>query len=1028
MSSYKIIAIFVFASIVGALLLPTFTVDLQPGYGQPVLTIFYSLPGAPPEVIEQLATAPLENKLSQLSGIDKIYSVSAYDKGSIELSFDQHVNIDQKKFEVSSSIRQLYPKLTGKLSYPLVEQRSHTTESRKPLLVYRIIANNTAYQIKSSAEEIFSAALLQTKGIHEVQFSGVENVQLTIQYNEDRLSRHNIDAATLRQTIQIAFQTQYPGQVVLANGHQMSTKIKNQLTDIRQVKELLIPVDNAYLPLQYFANIFIEETQPQQFFRINGLNAVTLSIYADEGVNRIAQAKMVKKEIDKLSHRLPERFQCVMEYDDSEFLDSEIDKNYLRSALAMCILSLFMLIAYRNWRYLVVLFSGMLVTLCITFIAAYWLNIAIHLYTIAGFTISFGMIMDNSIIILDHLIYKNSRKIIIPITAATFTTVAALLLIFLLPEKERLNLTEFSVIVAVTLGCSIVVAIFYIPAIYHSLCGSTKYGGKTTIRKLRIKARILSAYCRTVLFLSHYRRWIILLLVLAFGLPIFMLPAQWSGQDWYNKTIGSDFYQEGIRPYSDKILGGSLRLFVQNVYERSGYRDPEKTRLYVNASLPYGHTLNDMDRIIRNVEKYLQTVKGIDTYMSRVSSGQHGFITITFDEEYEDGFLPYQLKTRLIAQSLNWGGMEWSIYGVGRGFSNSTTESLSNFKVEMRGYNYHELEQQAQLVADELMKHKRIQLVNTNEKLNWNEKATDHLVLKLNIEQLGASGISPWDIASILKEKVASSVSSFTLLLTNKMMPVYLEPVGGRNFSTYQMINEMMETDSASFSLKDRAQIARETTSNAIHKEDRQYIRQLGFDYYGSYQFGDKYLTHVLDSLKPQFPAGYSAQKVTWSFSWEKAKRQYGLLVLLMLIIYLICAVLFESLRLPLIVVFTIPVSFIGLFLVFGLFEFYFDQGGFAAFVLLGGLVVNSSIFLVSRYIQLPNKFHRKVVKATAGQFRPIILTILSTCLGLSPFLLNGQTEVFWFALAVGTIGGLIISVFNTFIVLPVLLIKKTRM
>jgi multidrug efflux pump subunit AcrB len=199
----------------------------------------------------------------------------------------------------------------------------------------------------------------------------------------------------------------------------------------------------------------------------------------------------------------------------------------------------------------------------------------------------------------------------------------------------------------------------------------------------------------------------------------------------------------------------------------------------------------------------------------------------------------------------------------------------------------------------------------------------------------------------------------------------------------------------------------------------------VGFDYYGSSLFGNKYLDEVLARQKPLMPAGYKAEKISWSFSWAKAKRQYGLLLLLILGIYIIGTILFESFKQPLYIVLAIPISFIGLFLNFAVFEFYFDQGGYAAFILLGGLVVNSVFFILNDFNQVKNKSNRAFVKVLAAKIKPITLTILSTSLGLVPFLIGGDNEIFWFALTVGTIGGLLVSfIFVTF-VLPILLFQN---
>ena len=155
------------------------------------------------------------------------------------------------------------------------------------------------------------------------------------------------------------------------------------------------------------------------------------------------------------------------------------------------------------------------------------------------------------------------------------------------------------------------------------------------------------------------------------------------------------------------------------------------------------------------------------------------------------------------------------------------------------------------------------------------------------------------------------------------------------------------------------------------------------------------------------------------------------MILLLLLSNYIICAVLFESLRLPLAVVLVIPLSLIGLFLTFAWGDFYFDQGGYAAIVLLGGMVVNAAIFIISdhRHFLLLHAHHtnRALLKATLRRARTILLTVVSTICGLIPFMLEGDTEVFWFALAVGSAGGLVFSLLVVFWVLPVMLWERRR-
>lgn len=229
------------------------------------------------------------------------------------------------------------------------------------------------------------------------------------------------------------------------------------------------------------------------------------------------------------------------------------------------------------------------------------------------------------------------------------------------------------------------------------------------------------------------------------------------------------------------------------------------------------------------------------------------------------------------------------------------------------------------------------------------------------------------------------------------------------------------------------ATIRKQKLYGDIDKINQQYIRTVSFEYTGSHKFGNIHLEKVLAEMEPELPLGYRTEKLDRYWWWNSDQGiSYWLILLVFVIIYFICAILFESLLQPLAVIAIIPLSFIGVFLTFYIFDLNFDQGGYASFILLCGLTVNSVIYIVNELNNVRKQYkHRKMspvklyVKAFNGKIVPVLLTILSTILGLIPFLIGGQNEVFWFALAAGTIGGLVFSIVVLFIYLPMFFVPK---
>ncbi|OQB60938.1 MAG: Swarming motility protein SwrC [Bacteroidetes bacterium ADurb.Bin145] len=216
-------------------------------------------------------------------------------------------------------------------------------------------------------------------------------------------------------------------------------------------------------------------------------------------------------------------------------------------------------------------------------------------------------------------------------------------------------------------------------------------------------------------------------------------------------------------------------------------------------------------------------------------------------------------------------------------------------------------------------------------------------------------------------------------------------------------------------------------TDNTISREDQQYLITVGYDFIGNAELGRLILDRNIDETSAMLPLGYTAQSGSYSYSWDEGKANYYLIFLVILIIYFICAILLESFTQPFVVICLIPFSFIGVFITFHIFNITADEGVFAAMILLCGIVVNATLYILNDYNSLRRRkpgIPERVayVKAFNGKIIPIILTKLATIVGLVPFLLTGRDERFWFALAVATISGLVFSIVGLVVYQPIML------
>jgi len=243
--------------------------------------------------------------------------------------------------------------------------------------------------------------------------------------------------------------------------------------------------------------------------------------------------------------------------------------------------------------------------------------------------------------------------------------------------------------------------------------------------------------------------------------------------------------------------------------------------------------------------------------------------------------------------------------------------------------------------------------------------------------------------------------------------------------------NTPLKTSSGQFvKLKDFSSVTREVSDNTIRREDQQYVITVGYDFVGNAELGRLILERNIDETNAMLPLGYTARDGRYRYSWEEGKANYHLLFLVILIIYFICSILLESFKQPFVVISLIPFSFIGVFITFHVFNITVDEGVFAAMILLCGIVVNSTLYILNDYNSLRRRrpslpLNIVYVKAFNNKIIPILLTLMATIVGLIPFLLTGRDERFWFALAAATISGLVFSLAGLVVYQPIMLKKS---
>jgi len=1011
-------------------ILPYLRVDLLPAAPDTTFQIQVQLPNTSPFGMERSVIAPLENALSAIRGLKNIRSESQYSRGSIFLEFGRKEDMDARRFEVSSILRSVYPKLPAGTSYPQLNGGNNAAQQdANPSLIYSIEGAGNAAQVRAQAEAFFRQALLQEEKVVDLVFQGGQMEQMAIEFDPALLNIYALNVADIEQAIQQSFGNFFPGSNRDALGRTLFVRYLPREISLRAIENTFIKNQAGFpLRLRQVAKLRREWATPDHYFRINGKNAVNAYVYLAPDCNKAYEAKRIQ------DYLLPtinthKTLEIRLVEDRTQFVREELSKSWIRASASLLILLLLLLLTYRQWRLVLILVFCLVINLAFTLLASWAFAVEWHTYTLAGLSVAFGLMIDNAIVMLDSYRRKLNRCIFTALLGATLTTAAALLLVFFLPIEQQRDLIDFAIIIVISLFTSLLSVLFLVPACYDLWIGKSAQRS-TTALSLRQGRRILAslyAYAAGIRFLSRWRVPFYLCLALLFGFPIFLLPIETTSSAWYLQWLNSGTFQRELRPHVEFWLGGTLRLFAANFNEERYYRQTEATALYIRAELPHGHTLEQMNSLIAHFECFLSQQKGIQTFSANINSGRFGDLEIRFTKAAEQSALPLSLQTRVQELAQGFSGVQWNIYGKGDGFSNNLfMENHAGARLIMRGYDYQELGRQAEKLGQELAKNMRVQNIEMDQNLNFFDRPLPEMYLNLDVAKVAERNSGVADLLGTVQQKADPR---FLIFQSEKeQLQAVLRARESAQFNVYRLLNEPINTSNGSnLQLKELGNMALRQSSSTIHRENRQYLRLVAYEYVGSYDLARQLHQQVIRKMNREMPLGYSVESDQGSIL-EATKRQFYLLLILLAVNFFICAILFEHLWQPFFIILTVPISFIGVFFTFAWGEFTFDQGGFAAFVMLGGIVVNASIFIINDLNNAKSRnrnFSNTLIKVLYRRSGTILLTIVSTICGFVPFLYEGPETPFWFALAVGTIGGLVMSIFAVFIVLPVLLWKK---
>lgn len=1067
-SNFTILMVMAICMAAGIAVLPLLDVepDPKPRQGK-TLTVRYTWRGASPKVVEQNVTSRIEGVVSSVKGVESVSSVSRFGSGSVEIKLKPGINVSAAKFEIMSAIRQIQKKFPEDVSYPVISGGEVVTGEQPDkkevlLLTYQLNSMMNDEQLKEYVTRQLEPALKGLDGVRRIEITGGRGKYIEVSYDPMTLRSHGMSASDIAEAVKA-----FMGKA----------DIIGEITDsdndgVPQRHALYLAVDQFDLPLERIpvknvgdaviymgdlAKYEYKDKLPGSYYRLNGLSTIYLNVYVDPDASKIRLSHRLLDEIATVEKGMKDGIYMELTYNAAEQQETELRTLVRRSLLSLLTLLAFVWAIRRRWKYLFITTVTLAANILIAVLVYYLAGIRLHTFALAGITVSLGIIIDSTIVMVDHYVRHRNRNVFFAILAALLTTIGALIIIFFLPERLQADLHDFAWIVIINLSVSLIVALLFVPSLIQKLnynrmdVPSARFpsNGNPMANDVinqtcqrHVPTGFTSAYSKYILFVQRFRWMFIVLLILAFGIPFFALPDKLGEKDtpygkneseenpeWYeslyNSTLGSDFFLRNCKPIMSEWLGGAMRLFAEHLDGNSRRPDSnEEKKLHIRGKMPVGGSIHELNDKMMRIERFLSGFPEIKRFETNVGRWG-GEIVVEFHKEHlNDGF-PYSLENKVIGQLINIGGADWSTYGVSeRGFCNSLNLAYRSNRIEITGYNYERLYHFAEDMAAQLKTNPRVQDIIIETPGHENQEDEIYMVYdrrRIALDSLNLTA-SHAALSEILSE---NNLGHYKDRFIDS--DITLRSDRTDSFDLWQLENSYMNIGDRDVRLSEYMDIERREAKNVIPRKNQEYVLRVAFNVLGSWSYTNKLMKDVTDEFNAKLPVGYRCDNPY--YGWEKDEAtQYWLLLLVVVIIYFICAVLFESFTAPLVIIALIPVSLIGTFLTFHFTGIPVGSGGFASMVLLAGIVVNAGIYQMYEYRSL-RKSHPEenaicvYVVAFRNKGVPVFLTVLSTVLGVLPFLLDHESESdFWFTFAVGSIGGLLFSLIAYVFVMPALI------
>ena len=1049
----------------GFVALSRLKLNLLPELSYPSLTVRTDLPGAAPEEVENLVTKPIEEAVSVIKNVRQVRSVSRPGESDVTLEFAWGTDMDYSGVDVREKIDAL--ELPTEAKRPVL---LHFDPSTEPILRYGLTGTpkdisqaagvdpkvQQLRYLRTYADQDLTKMLEAEDGVGAVKVSGGLEDEIHVFVDQGKLAELHLTNAEVGDRLK-AENVNLSGGLLEQGNQKLLVRTVNEFQSLDDIADSAVATrDGRAIYLKDVADVERGYKERQAITRINGEESVELAIYKAGDANTVSVAQTVANKVQDIDQHLPPGLKLVKEYDQAVFISQAIgdviDAAIIGGLLAALVIFFFL----RNLWATAIVSIAIPVSVIATFIAMYAGHISLNMMSLGGISLAIGMLVDSSIVVLENIsrhrhmgkdttdsVRQGTSEVGGAITAATLTTIAVFFpLVFVTGIAGQL-FRDQSLTVTYSVVFSLFAALTLIPMLAClGVPGANKLKvdgtGEDRPRKLpkgRVTRLLYHIPRGGAWFFTFIFKWIVIGFRAASGLigKLLGYPLKPVMNAFTN---GYTYLEEGYprlirwaldhKAYVLGIAGGSLLVALALLPTLGVELIPQLSQgeFQVKLTLPPGTPLDSSDLAVATVQAAAAKLPQVATTYSVAGTGNRldanpvdaGENTASLNVVLKPGTSHREEDRVMGALRVTLNQMP----GINYKFEQPSLFTFSTpLEVEIVGYNLDTLKQVSDQVAQVLSTSPRFADVKSTM-----QSGQPEIQIHIDPARTAQLGLLTSDVANTVVSKVRGDVAT-RYTLHDRKIDVLVRNRADQRASVDDIRNLIINPGAANpVTLAAVADVTLDEGPGEIRRVGQERVALVS----ANIAQGDLGAAAAEASAllaKVSLPSGVFArvagQNEEMQSSFHSMQFALGLAIFL---VYLVMAAQFESLIHPLVIMFSVPLALVGA--VFALFitQTTISVVVFIGFIMLAGIVVNNAIVLVDLVNQLRSRGMEReaaLIEAGRSRLRPIVMTMLTTTLGLLPMALGlGQGAEIRAPMAITVIGGILFSTLLTLVVVPV--------